>query len=180
MQKRVSSGSNLEYHAKILLLGDPSVGKTSLLRKFVYGSFTSDYTATLGVDFLTKVINNDNVTVNLAIWDVAGEAKFSSFKSMYYTGASGALLIFDLTRKTTLDNLSTWYADVKKYSPGAVTTVIGNKADLQNQISNDTINEIIKAIIPSYRYFTTSAKTGENVEDVFFYLTDKMLTLTDD
>jgi len=168
--------SKVEYHSKVLLLGDSAVGKTSLLRKFIYGKFSSDYRASLGVDFLQKVIQTESgATLSLAIWDVAGETKFSAFKSIYYTGASGVLLLFDLTRKETFDNLSFWYKDLSKICPDAAIVIIANKSDLTNQrkVENSDI-EAIKTELNS-EVILTSAKTGRNIDDAFLTLAEKML-----
>lgn len=168
--------SKVEYHSKVLLLGDSAVGKTSLLRKFVYGKFSSDYRASLGVDFLQKIVQTDDgATLSLAIWDVAGETRFSSFKSIYYTGASGVLLLFDLTRKDTFDNLSFWYKDLSIICPDAAIILIANKSDLSNQRKvNESDIEDVKAKLNS-EVILTSAKTGKNIDDAFSALAEKML-----
>ena len=163
------------FNIKILLLGEESVGKTSLIYRFVDKTFSGDYKTTLGADLKSKTVTLENLfgkgettTVNLQIWDVAGKARLSSYKKYYYPGTSGVLLVFDLTRRETLTNLMSWVEDVNEFSPGSVKYLIGNKNDLlderivlrEERVQFETILGVTGGI-------ETSAKTGDNVDEIF-------------
>jgi Ras-related protein Rab-7A len=124
---------------KVLLLGDPAVGKTSLVQAYIYKKFTTDYKKSLGVDFLSKkiILDDDDDgdegngrAVELVIWDVCGEARFASFKKFYLSNAHGAMLVFDCSKRETLTGLSQWNEDFKRYSPDATTIMVSNKIDM--------------------------------------------------
>ncbi|MFW9994967.1 MAG: Rab family GTPase [Candidatus Odinarchaeota archaeon] len=177
MSEQINDNTDDEYtfNIKILLLGEESIGKTSLILQFVDKTFSSDYKTTLGADFKSKTLKLENVfgkgeitTVNLQIWDVAGRARLSSYKKYYYPGTSGVLLVFDLTRRDTLTHLISWIEDVNEYSPESVKYLIGNKNDLKNErVVLQQEQEQFKTILGASGSTETSAKTGENVDKVF-------------
>ena len=156
------------FRFKMLLLGDPAVGKTTLVTKFVHGMFSSDYKMTIGVDIMKKDITIDNNKIILSIWDIAGQDRFRNFRNIFYKGSSGALIIFDLTRRTSFDNLSKWINELKEYTNENVPfIIIGNKSDL---IEMTTVKktDIMKFIEKNkFNYIETSAKTGNGVDNAF-------------
>lgn len=166
------------FHYKILLIGPGSVGKTSLLNRFVHDSFSTSYNITMGVDFLDKTINFNKSTVTLTIWDVGGQERFKSMRRSYYSGTSGALLIFDLSRADTYKKLiNTWYSELTTFCKNDVPfLLIGNKVDLIKDIGpvikENEANEFAES--KNSIYIETSAKTGENVEEAFKELTRKI------
>ena len=172
---------------KIVLLGEPAVGKTSLIRRYVDNFFASDYKSTIGVDFLVKKVEfyhektKINYEVQLQIWDIAGQGSGrTSFRQLYYQKVNGVLLTYDITRKETFDCLGDWLTDVKKVSPNAHVIVIGNKVDLKDQreVSPDIATEWSRKI-GAIGWIETSAKTGMNVQEAFESLAAKILGLDD-
>jgi small GTP-binding protein len=161
-----------EYSAKVILTGDPKVGKTSLVRRFVENKFTENYLTTIGVDITKKVVKLDggDSIVNLLIWDIGGQ-EFSRYRSRFYNGANAALVVVDRTRPETLKNISKWYGDIKNSINRDIPVVlVGNKSDLVDEmiISEEDIKKVAKKY--DFHYIITSAKTGENVTDVFMYI----------
>ncbi len=105
-----------EFVFKIVILGDGAVGKTSLINRFVESSFNEDYKPTLGANIVRKDVNLDNTKVRLIMWDLAGQEKYRVVRSMYFQGCEGALLVYDVTRYHTLDNINNkWLKDYKKH-----------------------------------------------------------------
>ncbi len=170
---------------KVLILGDPAVGKTSLIRRYVDNYFASDYKSTIGVDFLVKKVDfyfdKTSYEVQLQIWDIAGQGSGkTSFRQLYYQKVNGILLTYDITRKETFERLGDWLTDVKKVSPNAHVIVIGNKVDLaeQRDVEPDLAMEWARKV-GAVGWIETSAKTGKNVQDAFESLAAKILGLDD-
>ncbi|MFX0090943.1 MAG: Rab family GTPase [Candidatus Hodarchaeota archaeon] len=168
---------------KVCLLGEGAVGKSSLLIRFIDNKFEEDYKVTLGANFLVKDVELPSepgtkpIQVALQIWDIAGQARFATFKQVFFQNASGGLLIYDITRRDTLKKLNTWYEDLKAFNrldtPKVVA--IGNKVDLVNKkrkkgeattIQGKKFAEQINAV----DFLETSAKTNENVNEAFITL----------
>ncbi|MFX0174811.1 MAG: Rab family GTPase [Candidatus Hodarchaeota archaeon] len=169
-----------EYVFKITILGDSAVGKTSLINQFVEGSFQEDYKPTLGANIVRKDVNIDvvNAKVRLIMWDLAGQEKYNVIRSMYFQGCVGALVVYDITRHQTFDNVeSKWLKDFKKYvkKEGAYI-LIGNKIDLNEQrlVTEEEGKSLAQKIQASY-FIETSAKYGENVEKAFKNLVFQIL-----
>ncbi|MFX0092633.1 MAG: Rab family GTPase, partial [Candidatus Hodarchaeota archaeon] len=157
---------------KIVILGDGAVGKTSLRMRFVGKGFRQGYLATIGADFTTKDIKiDDEYYGTVFIWDLAGQQAFSFVRASYYKGARGALLIFDVTRKDTFDNIKHWMNEISKHAENISVILVGNKIDLveSREVSPEMGEELARKLdIP---YIETSALTGENVSDCFQKLT---------
>ena len=172
------------FRFKLVLLGAAAVGKTSLFHQFISGEFRHDYSATVGAKFLTKTIelssdDGSRQEVNLSIWDIAGQPRFMDLRTTFYRGASGALLIFDLTRSESFDELDLWMTELRTVSWKEIPIIlIGNKVDLVaergRQIEIDKTENYAKEI--NSNYIETSAKTGENVEEAFFELARLMVS----
>ena len=157
-----------ELMYKIILAGDGAVGKTSLIERYVSGKFEKDYRMTLGTNIFAKVVNVDGVPVKLVIWDLAGQPHFKHVRAGFYLGAAGALLVYDVTRKSTLENLNNWRSEMGKGTGNvSALVVVGNKCDLDN------MREVRKGEGEDYArnlaapFFETSAKVGDNVESAF-------------
>jgi small GTP-binding protein len=161
---------------KIIIVGEPAVGKTSLVKKFVSGQFAKDYRSSIGTNIFIKKFNFKNIgKVSIQLWDIAGQERWINMRRPYYVGAKGVLIVGDLTRKNTFDQINNfWVPDVKKYCEFAPILLIANKNDLEKEVSEEQIKSLGKesnAISIVY----TSAKTGENVEMAFKIISEKIL-----
>ena len=162
------SKSETQIQKKICLLGDFSVGKTSLIERFVYNRFDDRYLSTIGVKISRKSVDlEENTTAHLLLWDLAGGEEFSGSQASYIRGAAGALLVCDLTRVETMASVTKYAQQLADLRDNTKLVVIANKSDLfdQREIQQNelqTVADQLKAPL-----FLTSAKTGENVEAAF-------------
>ncbi len=160
----------------MLLLGDAAVGKTSLIKQYIKGSFAKDYKMTIGTDIFTKDVVTDDHTITLSIWDIAGQERFKFFRQSFYRGASGAMVVFDLTRYPTFNpNVVNWLKELWGFTGRIPVVFIGNKvdlADLRNVRESDV--QAFANKIPC-KYIETSAKTGIAVDESFRELALGML-----
>lgn len=101
---------------KIVLIGDSAVGKSNILSRFTKNEFNAESKTTIGVEFATKNVTMDSKKVKLQVWDTAGQERFRSMASAYYRGALGALLVYDITRRNTFENLDKWVKELKNYA----------------------------------------------------------------
>jgi small GTP-binding protein len=171
----------LKLQEKVVLIGDPAVGKTSMINKFVYNEFTDKYVSTLGTKVskmsitYDKLIKGRVIELNLMIWDVMGQSGYSIFHQSAFVGAQGALIVADITRRDTIVNWEQWKYDLFKLTGKIPVIMIGNKNDLANGHSI-AFNELEKlAKINKVPVYFTSAKTGENIEKVFKKLGEVIL-----
>jgi small GTP-binding protein len=151
---------------KLVVLGDPSVGKTSLVRHFCEGYFSEDYLATIGVSFLRKELTIDEHTVGLQIWDLGGTNMFSNVRANYIKGSHGALVLFDLTEKGTLVSVSNWVQDVVRVVGKIPMIIIGNKSDLPHNKKLIQKAESLAQELGS-QLVIASAKTGDQMNEAF-------------
>lgn len=166
---------------KICLLGDGQVGKTSLIRKFVLDQFSDDYITTVGTKVSKKKMQIDvpekdtHVDLTLTIWDILGQKEFRSLHNTFYAGASGGLIVCDLTRYETFESMLEWIEDLFAITGSIPIVIIGNKCDLQDQ--HTVLEENLEALADKYNtiHVYTSAKTGENVELAFKNLADEIV-----
>lgn len=164
------SGNIKIYKLKILLIGDAAVGKTSLINKFVKGAFKKDYKMTVGCDLFMKnlSLNDGQDLVTLSIWDIAGQDRFSYFRSAFYKGAKGAIVVFDLTRYGTFNpSILNWLKELWGFTGKIPIVLIGNKLDLTNMRSVRQRLAISFAEEIPCPYLETSAKEGQGVEEAF-------------
>ena len=167
------------YKYKILILGSPAVGKTSLLNRFVKEEFKVDYRTTIGAKFLTKEIvvsgeKGEENAVLLSLWDVGGQSTFIDLRTTFYRGANGALIVFDLIRGKTFEEVDTWHKEMCSTLKTKLPFVlIGNKSDLIKKEGRKVNIKDPKKFAKDRKsvYIETSAKTGMNVERAFKELT---------
>lgn len=153
---------------KILLLGDAGVGKTSLINKYVHGKFKQEYKMTIGMEPYSRYLKIDGEKVTLSIWDIGGQDRFRKMRGMFYRGAVGSLLVFDLTRTASFENTKNWAKEAKDESPGQKLILVGNKNDLDDyrEVTTEKGRELAEEI-GAVDYFETSAKDGNNVAKSF-------------
>ena len=158
---------------KFLILGDMAIGKSCLIERYYSNTFKTNYLATIGVDVRKKRLEINNCDVDVAINDTAGQERFRSITRMYYKGADGILVGFDLTNKNTFSQVNYWIEQIEanKTKDNPISIVLfGNKCDAKEQIV--VKDEEIKSLKEKYNFefFATSAKDGTNVKNAFEYL----------
>ena len=158
-----------DFKLKVVLLGDSGVGKTNLISRYVTNKFEEDTKSTIGVEFFCKTykVNNDKI-IKVEIWDTAGQERYKSITSVYYKGAKGAFIVYDITSKKSFDNIDKWINEIKEKNNNDVKLIIiGNKVDLDNgrQISfEEAKNKFKDRDVP---LIETSALNDTNVNEAF-------------
>jgi small GTP-binding protein len=173
-QLRLDSGGI--YKFKFIIVGDSSVGKTSIVRRFVENKFSLDYRATLGLNVLSHSIKFYGNEVSLSLWDVGAQEYFKRYRKTYYMGAQAAFIVFDVCKRDSFVNVKVWYKELEDFLDkiNLPIVIVGNKIDLADQRSVayqegiELSEELKKEYIEGhFSYIETSALTGENVEDAF-------------
>uniref|UniRef100_A0A8C6KKU8 RAB41, member RAS oncogene family n=1 Tax=Nothobranchius furzeri TaxID=105023 RepID=A0A8C6KKU8_NOTFU len=152
---------------KLVFLGEQSVGKTSLITRFMYDSFDNTYQATIGIDFLSKTMYLEDRTVRLQLWDTAGQERFRSLIPSYIRDSTIAVVVYDITNLNSFQQTSKWIDDVRtERGSDVIIMLVGNKTDLadKRQVSVETAER--KARELNVMYIETSAKAGYNVKQV--------------
>ena len=153
---------------KILLIGDSGVGKTSLIMRYTKNLFNEDYLNSIGVDFKSKDLYIEEKKIKLQIWDTAGQERFRTITSSYYRGAHAIAVVFDLTKRQSYDHVKRWMEDINKYAKENVLKfLVGNKADLKNEIQVSYEEARALASQMKTTYFSVSAKKNENINEFF-------------
>ena len=168
-----------KFDLKVILVGDISVGKTSVLGRFIDNKFSTEYKCTVGSDTKVKTVQIDqNNFAKISIWDTAGEEKFRAVTKNYFKDAQGALIVFDLTNKETFIKLSEWIEFVNESSPAdVVITLVGNKSDLDNQRKVSFEEGLEYSKILKCDYYEVSAKNGNNISLIFEKMINKMISV---
>lgn len=161
---------------KVIVIGEPGVGKTSLVRRISKNKFDTSYLLTVGMDPTEVSIVDDNgLQRNFTLWDIAGQERFKTFREAFYKGANAVIGVFDLTRPDSLTKLGNWIQEYHKFIYEKIPLIlIGNKEDLEDYISigeEEVINFISQ--YQADHYSTTSAKTGSHVLETFKHLFPK-------
>lgn len=168
-----------EYVFKIVAVGSGGVGKTSLIRRFAYNKFEIDYVMTLGVDFTTRELSVSDKYVKIVCVDTAGQEYYGKIRPSYYSGATAAFIVFDLTNRNSFESLPKWINELRQYLPKIPIDIVGNKLDLTKEnesarrITEEEALEFAKQ--NNMSYFETSAKEGEGVDHIFRHLSEKVL-----
>jgi len=165
-----------EINYKVVLLGEGSVGKTSLVLRYCKDEFNDKHLTTIQASFFTKRITVGQARVKLAIWDTAGQERYAALGPIYYRDANGALLVYDITDRQSFDRVKQWVKELKKMKEGeCVLVIIGNKIDLERQrvVSQKEAEEYASTV--GAQHFQTSAKLNKNLEETFVGLTRRMM-----
>jgi small GTP-binding protein len=175
----LSLSKNYDFTFKILLLGDASVGKTSFTKRYCYNIFNPSERLTIGVDFHVKTIDLNKKKIKLQIWDVGGEERFRFLLPTYCLGANAAFLLYDITRPSTLDNISEWITIVKQKGGPIPIMLVGAKIDLnsQRQVPREYGIQIAEKNDMA-SFVEISAKDNMNVDEAFKVLTELTLKRT--
>jgi len=168
--------TEVDYTFKILLLGDPAVGKTSLVQRFLHGKFTKDYITTVGMEPYNHYLDLEDKKILLNLWDIAAGSLFTSIRNLFFKGAKGALIAFDLTRRDTFENIEVWFDEVSKFSPNLKFILVGNKNDLREDrvVYRREGNQKAREIDSCIGYIETSALTGMRVEEAFMKMAEDL------
>jgi len=156
-----------EYTIKVVVIGPPSTGKTSLVGRYVEGKFSRNYKSTIGVDFLSKQTKWQDNLVNLQLWDFSGQDRFLSVVPQFYRHALGALVVFDVSQPKTLEAALRWKEHIDKHAPDVPALLIGNKCDLEHSEMN------LQEICNNYKFdksFVTSAQANIGINEAIDHL----------
>jgi small GTP-binding protein len=158
----------LSIRRKIVFIGNPSTGKTSLLNRICNDKFLPDYDSTIGVDFFTKTIYYNENIFKIQLWDSAGQEKYRSLIPSYLRGASIIFLVYDLTWRESFDAIKSWLGFVNQYtSKDQVKLVlVGNKSDLERKVKSEEGKKLAEK--EGMLFFETSAKTADGIVDMFY------------
>jgi small GTP-binding protein len=164
-----------DFLMKLILVGDSGVGKTNILSKYLKNNFDPDSKATVGVEFGTKNIEIDNKKIKVQIWDTAGQERYKSITSTYYKGAKGAFIVYDITRKSTFDNIDKWIGDLKNNGDeNMIVYLVGNKSDLNDMREVRKDEAMTKSEKFNIAFSETSALYGDNIHKIFQDLMEKV------
>lgn len=165
-----------KFILKILTAGEGGVGKTTLLHRYVEGKFSAETKMTIGVEFFLKEIEVDGKQCTLQLWDFGGQERFRFLLESYVLGAKGALLMFDLTRPMTLENLQEWVNIVRRSDNDLPILFLGTKLDLENDVMvDDDYAQQFREKFNLFDYLKVSSKSGQNVFESFELITRKIL-----
>lgn len=175
--KHASKSKKPKYTIKLIMIGDSFVGKTSLLYQFLNNDRLEDGSSTIGIEQGSKVIEVESEKVKLNVWDTAGTEAFSSIARSYYRSSAGVLLVFDLTRRITFDNVRNWIYDYLDNcsNDDPLMILVGNKSDLESDIlisEEEAQNFAKEQGIP---YFGVSAFTGSNIDQPFLEISSRVI-----
>ncbi|KAA8527322.1 hypothetical protein F0562_034581 [Nyssa sinensis] len=161
-------GGEQQYLFKVVIIGDSAVGKSNLLSRYARNEFNMHSKATIGVEFQTQTMDIDGKEVKAQIWDTAGQERFRAVTSAYYRGTVGALIVYDISRRTTFDSIGRWLDELKTHSETTVARMlVGNKCDLENirAVSVEEGKSLAEA--EGLFFMETSALDSTNVKKAF-------------
>ncbi|KAJ3445157.1 ras-related protein rab-2-a [Anaeramoeba flamelloides] len=157
-----------KYLYKFILVGDAGVGKSCILLQYTNKKFEVSYDYTVGIEFGSQMIEINNTLIQIQIWDTAGQETFRSITRNYYREAAGAILVYDITRRTSFTNVQIWLEDILQHSPKQTEiTLIGNKTDLEKNrvVSYEEGKKFAKK--NNLHFMECSAKTSYNIDKIF-------------
>ncbi len=154
------------FHVKIILAGDGTVGKTSLLHRYVFNQFIEEHKMTIGMDAHAKRTRVPGLgPVKIHTWDLAGQPQWSTVRESFYLGSHAMALVFDINQPKTIQHLPDWVEECRSKAPGIPVLIVANKVDLPWKVPAGKIRQW--AAENSYDYLETSPKTGHNVDTMF-------------
>ncbi|CDW82186.1 ras family gtpase [Stylonychia lemnae] len=169
MEKKISP-------AKVVVLGEARVGKTSLTYRFSSGTFNEHQPSTVDATCIEKSINVNGNIVKLVIWDTAGQERYNALNQVYYRGAEGAVVVYDATDLDSFKKMNQWVTELKNYLPAEIPIMIaGNKSDLYNNIAIQQEEAKKYAKSQNSQFVATSAKTGTGVQELFTTLASRII-----
>lgn len=163
---------------KILIVGDCGVGKSCTMLRFTTNGFIDSHISTIGVDFRSKMVKQDDKEIKLQIWDTAGQERFHTITKSYYRGADGVVLMYDITNKESFDHITDWFRDVERYgNPDAIKFIVGNKSDsgTSRRVPAPIAAKLAQSL--GVRFFEISAKNDESVDEMFSSLARRIVQL---
>ena len=167
--------AKFDYLLKYIMIGDTAVGKTNLLSRYVHSQFKQEYLSTVGVDFCSKIVQIRNKTFKIQMWDLSGKENFRPMIRTYYKNSVCAFVIYDISRRDSFNTVSTWIEDYKNQTPKTTSIIlVGNKSDLNDrrQVNTEEGQELADKF--GIQFYEASAKTGDNVDEIFYNSTDEI------
>ncbi|RZC91476.1 hypothetical protein C5167_027538 [Papaver somniferum] len=165
----------IDYMYKVVVIGDSAVGKTQILSRFPKNEFCFDSKSTIGVEFQTRTIAINDKVIKAQIWDTAGQERYRAVTSAYYRGALGAMLVYDITKRQSFDNIARWVDELLTHADKSIVIMlIGNKADLSDRREVPTEDAVEYAQQKGLFFSETSALKGDNVEKAFFKVLEEI------
>jgi small GTP-binding protein len=159
----------MSYKLKVLLCG-PNKEKSKLVNRFVQNKFQAEYKLTVGVDIFTKDVELQNERCTLSIWDIGSSDRFSFIRSMFYKGASAAIIIFDLSPNTSWEDVQKWYEEIKSFA-GEIPIAFVEKGNGPN--GNEKREEFRHRIKSTGNSYFKTSSNGENIEEIFSLLAQR-------
>ena len=174
MTKNVNN-ANKSNKINLIALGDGQVGKTSLIFRYIDNVYSSNYLSTIGIDykFKNEKLSNGEI-VNVKLSDTAGQERFRSIAKNFLMKADGIILVYDITNRLSFNNLENWFNDINEKASEKPIILIGNKLDLERKVDTEEGIQLAKKFDKEIKFFETSCKTGENVEEAIKYLVEQV------
>ncbi|XP_076942580.1 ras-related protein Rab5-like isoform X2 [Bidens hawaiensis] len=165
----MTGGKSNNIQAKLVILGDMGTGKTSIVLRFVKGQYYDYQESTIGAAFFTQIVSINKTNVKFDIWDTAGQERYHSLAPMYYRGAAAAIVVYDITNMVSFQRAKKWIDELRKQGNlNLVTVLVANKADLKTKREVEIEEGKQYAKENALQYFETSAKTAENIQELFY------------
>ena len=168
IEENISNFEKEYYKLKLIVIGDSGVGKTNIIKRYISNTFTIDTKSTVGVEFFTKTFKINEDILKLEIWDTAGQERYKAITSAYYRGSRGALIVYDISRIETYNNVDKWITELKEKVEGSFKLLlIGNKSDLKEERKMSIETAMHKARQLNVPLMETSAFNSTNIKKAF-------------